>query len=106
LIEAMMPAVYFTGHHELLGWLTLETLRVWIKHGPGRTLVGPAFHFAHAAMELRRDYAAGYQALRRLLTVSEAREYEPETSLAMHCFITSARFWFEPSSVLALKFVI
>jgi signal transduction histidine kinase len=96
LIIAMMPATYFTGDHVLLGWLTLETLRVWIKHGPGRSLVGPAFHFAHAAMELRGDYAVGYQALRRLLTVSEARGYEPDTSLALHCFITSARFWFEP----------
>ena len=96
LINAMMPAVYFTGDHVLLGWLTLETLRVWIKHGPGRTLIGPAFHFAHAAMELRCDYAAGYHALRRLLTVSEARGYEPDTSLALHCFNASARFWFEP----------
>jgi hypothetical protein len=28
--------------------------------------------------------------------VSEARGYEPETSHALHCFITVTRFWFEP----------
>jgi predicted ATPase/signal transduction histidine kinase len=96
LIDAMIPAVYFTGDHALLGWLSLEALRLWMTHGPGRTLVGPAVIFGHAAMELRGDYAAGYQTLRRLLAVSEARRYEPDTSLAVHYFITSMRFWFEP----------
>jgi hypothetical protein len=64
LIIAMMPAVYFTGDHVLLGRLSLEALRVWIKEGPGRTLVGPAVHFALAGLELRGDYAAGDRALR------------------------------------------
>jgi signal transduction histidine kinase len=96
LMNAMMPAVYLNGDHVLLGWLSLEALRVWIKHGPARTLIGPAFHFAHAAIELRRNYAAGYHALRRLLTVSQARGYEPDTSQALNIFAHSARFWFEP----------
>ena len=38
----------------------------------------------------------GDHTLRRLLTVSAARGYEPETSLAIHYFITPMRFWFEP----------
>ena len=59
LIDAMVPAVYFTADHTLLSWLSLEALRVWITHGPGRTLVGPGLIFGHAAMELRGDYAAG-----------------------------------------------
>jgi predicted ATPase/signal transduction histidine kinase len=96
LINAMLPAVYFTGDHFLLSWLSLKALRLWIKHGPGRTFVGPACHFAHAAMELRGDFAAGYRVLQRLVTVSEARGYEPETSYALHCFNASARFWFKP----------
>jgi signal transduction histidine kinase len=96
LMNAMTPAVYFTGDHLLLGWMSLEALRLWIEHGPSRGLMGPAVHFAHTAIELRGDYAAGYRALRRLLTVSEARGYEPELSHALHCFNASARPWFEP----------
>jgi hypothetical protein len=96
LMNALMPPVYLNGDHALLGWLSLEALRLWIKHGPGRTLLGPASHFAHAAMELRHDYAAGYHALRRLLAGSEARGYEPDTWQALHVFNHSARFWFEP----------
>ena len=96
LFNGTMAAVYLNGDHALLGWLSLEALRVWIRHGPGRTLVGPACHFAHSAIELRGDYAAGYHALRRLLIVSEARGYEPNTSQALHVFNASARFWFEP----------
>ena len=96
LIIAMLPAVYFTSDYKLLGWLSLEALRVWINDGPGRTLVGPACRFAHAAMELRGDYAAGYRVLRRLLAVSEARGYAPETSHALHVVNACARFWFEP----------
>ena len=61
-----------------MAWLSLEALRIWLEHGPARTLVGPASHAAFAAVALRGDYAAGYRALRRILALGEARGYEPE----------------------------
>ncbi len=82
LINAIMPAVYFVPDHAMLGWLSLEALRIWGEHGPGRTLVGPASQTPFAAIALRGNYAAGYRTLRRILPLSEARGYEPETSQA------------------------
>ncbi len=95
LINTVLPAVYFTADHAALAWLSLESLRVWIEHGPARNLIGPAGHAAVSAVALRDDYAAAYRAVRRILTLSEARGYEPGTSHARYMFCTLC-FWFEP----------
>ena len=50
---------YFVADLSMHAWLSLEALRIWLEHGPGRTLLGPASHAAFAAVELRGDYAAG-----------------------------------------------
>ena len=74
----------------MLAWLSLEALRIWIEHGPARTLVGPASTAAFAAVALRGDYAAGYRAVRRILALGEARGYEPDTSQARFLFAVIA----------------
>jgi hypothetical protein len=61
-------------------WLALEAVRIWLEHGPGRTWLGPSSRAAFA-ISLRGDCAAGYRAGRRILALSEARGYEPDTSL-------------------------
>ncbi|WP_343977501.1 AAA family ATPase [Pseudonocardia aurantiaca] len=95
LLNAIMPAVYFVPDHATYGWLSLEALRIWGEHGPGRTLVGPASQTPFAAIALREDYAAGYRAVRRILPLSEARGYEPDTSQAR--FLSALlSCWFEP----------
>ncbi len=95
LLNAIMPAVYFVPDHAMLGWLSLEALRIWGEHGPGRTLVGPASQTPFAVIALREDYAAGYRAVRRILRLSEARGYEPDTSQAR--FLSALlSCWFEP----------
>ena len=86
LIDAVLPGAYFTGDLATYGWLSLEGVRIWLEHGPGRTLIGPASTAAFAAAALRGDHAAGYRALRRILAVGEARGYEPDTSQARHRF--------------------
>ena len=73
----------------------MEALRIWIEHGPGRTLVGPAGSAAFAAVALRGDYAAGYRAARRIVTLSEPRDYEPGASQARFIFSVLC-CWFEP----------
>ncbi|MFR9803682.1 AAA family ATPase [Pseudonocardia sp. RS010] len=95
LLNAVLPAAYFVPDHATIAWLSLEALRIWIAHGPGPTLVGPASIAAFAAVTLRDDYAAGYRAVRRILALGEARGYEPDTSQARSLFAILA-CWFEP----------
>ncbi|WP_343984522.1 AAA family ATPase [Pseudonocardia aurantiaca] len=95
LINAVLPAAYFLADHAMVAWLSLEALRIWLEHGPGRTLLGPASHTGFAAVALREDYAAGYRAMRRVVALGEARGYEPDTSQARFlCALLAC--WFEP----------
>jgi signal transduction histidine kinase len=95
LLNAIQVAGYFVADHAMSAWLCLEALRIWLEHGPGQTLLGPASIASFHAVAQRRDSAAGYQALRRILAVGEARGYEPDTSLARRVFgILSC--WVEP----------
>ncbi|MFD0580648.1 AAA family ATPase [Dactylosporangium darangshiense] len=95
VINAILPPVYFVADQATLGWLSLEALRIWIEHGPARTLLGPASHASWAALDLRDDYVAGYRLLRRVLATGEARGYEPDTSQARFLFALWS-CWFEP----------
>jgi signal transduction histidine kinase len=95
LLGAVPPPAYYAGDISTYGWLSLEALRIWVEHGPARTLVGPASHAAFAAVVVRGDYAAGYRAARRIVALGEARGYEPETSQARYvCAVLSC--WFGP----------
>ena len=95
LIDAATLAAYFAADPATAAWLGLEPVRIWLEHGAGPALLGPVGSAAIAAVWLRGDYAAGYQAMRRLLTVGGARGYEPDTSQARYRFAYLA-CWFEP----------
>ncbi|QRP46879.1 AAA family ATPase [Amycolatopsis sp. FDAARGOS 1241] len=95
LIDAALPAAYFVADPALIAWLSLETLRIWLEHGPGPTLVGPASHAAYHAGAQRGAYSAGYRALQRIVALGEARGWEPGTSQARHMFAALSG-WFEP----------
>jgi predicted ATPase/signal transduction histidine kinase len=96
LINAVLAATYFVADHATHAWLSLETLRIWLEHGPGPSLVGPASNAAFATVTMRGDYAAGYQAVRRILALGEVRGYEPDTSQARFLFSVLC-CWFEPA---------
>ena len=76
LLSAMVPAAYFSGDHATFAWLAMEALRIWMEHGPGPTLVGPASYIATAAVTLRGDYARAYRAARRILDLGEPQRRE------------------------------
>jgi hypothetical protein len=80
----------------LFAWLSLEALRIWIHHGPTRSLLGSASYTAFAALALRGDYAAAYRAMRRILELGAASGYEPDTSYARLLFAAGVCHWFEP----------
>ena len=80
LISVILAPAYFVADLEMHAWLSLEALRIWLAHGPGRTLLSPTSHAAFAAVELRGDFAAGYRTARRILALGEARGNEPGIS--------------------------
>ena len=96
LINAVLAATYFVADHATHAWLSLEALRIWLEHGPGPTLVGPASTAAFATVTMRGDYAAGYRAVRRILALGEVCGYEPDTSQAQFLFSVLC-CWFEPA---------
>jgi signal transduction histidine kinase len=94
LLNAMLPAAY-NADLSTYAWLSLEAVRIWLAHGPGPTLVGPASDAAFAAVAVRGDYAAGYRAVRRIMALAEACGHEPGRSLARLLFALLA-CWSEP----------
>ncbi|MER7283804.1 AAA family ATPase [Dactylosporangium sp. NPDC000244] len=95
-ITAILPAAYFAADYATFSWLSLEALRIWLEHGLGPTLVGPASHAAFYIVVLRGGYAAaGHRALRRIMALGEARGCEPDTSQARFLFALVC-CWFEP----------
>jgi signal transduction histidine kinase len=95
LINTLTPANYFVADQAMHAWLSFEALRIWLEHGPARTLIGPAICTGFSVLGLRDDYTAGYQASRRILSLGEARGYEPDTSQARFMFALQS-CWFEP----------
>ena len=95
VIDAIQPAAYFGQEPLLMAWLSMQALRIWHEHGPARPLVGAATGIPVAAVALRNNYALPYRALRRLLALSEARGYEPETSQPRF-ILALLMWWFEP----------
>jgi signal transduction histidine kinase len=97
MIGALVPAAFFIpDDFALFLWLTLEAPRIWLAHGPARSLVGPAGVAANAATVKRgENYADGYRAMQRVVAIGEARGYEPETSLVRASF-AGIVCWFEP----------
>jgi signal transduction histidine kinase len=95
VIDAVLPVTYFLADPALIAWLALEALRIWIEHGPGPTLVGPAGHAAYHAGPQRGDDDAAYRGLQRIVALGEARGYEPGTSQARHMY-AAVSGWFEP----------
>ncbi|MCW6008234.1 diguanylate cyclase [Micromonospora sp. CPCC 205371] len=95
LINRMLPPA-FQSDPDTMVWLVLQAVRMWAEHGPGRTLVGPAAHLPFATTRRRQDYRTGYRLLRRVLAVSEARGYEPDTAQARFLYAFSAGHWFAP----------
>jgi len=95
LINRMLPPA-FQSDPATMVWLVLQAVRMWAEHGPGRTLVGPVAHLPFATARRRQDYHTGHRLMRRVLAVSEARGYEPDTAQARFLYAFVAGHWFAP----------
>ncbi len=61
LIDGVLPTAYFVADPSLIAWLALQALRIWIEHGPSRSLIGSVGHAAYHAGVQGGDYPAGYR---------------------------------------------
>ncbi len=95
VINRLIPPAFFSDQ-TTMAWLVLQAGEVWAGHGAAAALVGPLSHAAFVTIPVRGDYRAGYQAVRRVLTVGEARGYEPDTSQAKFLHSLGTITWFEP----------
>jgi diguanylate cyclase (GGDEF)-like protein len=95
VMQRLTHAAYF-GDHDLLGWVILESRRMWAEHGPQRQLVEILSHSELMTIGRAGDFRAGYQVGRRVLAISAERGYEPETSYARYLYGAIASPWFEP----------
>ena len=39
--RSVLPAAYSAPNHAMVAWLSLEALRIWLEHGPGRHRARP-----------------------------------------------------------------
>lgn len=81
VITRMIPAAYYRDP-SLMAWLVMRAWRIWHRHGPGRSLVGPLGSLPSVTIGLRQDFRTGHRVLRHVIAVSQSRGYEPETSQA------------------------
>ncbi|MEU8003179.1 diguanylate cyclase [Catellatospora sp. NPDC049111] len=94
LINHMMAPAFFSDQ-DTMAWLTLQALRLWVRHGPLANLVGPLAHLTFVTVGRCGDYLTGHRALLRVIAVGEARGYEPDTSQARFLYALSTGHWYE-----------
>lgn len=93
----------FSCNPLMRSWLTLESQRLWVEHGPTASLVATLGDACNLTVALRQDYRSGYAASRYALAVGQAQGYEPETSQTRFAFATFAAHWFEPLPACAAQ---
>jgi diguanylate cyclase (GGDEF)-like protein/PAS domain S-box-containing protein len=102
VIDKVMSAAFF---HDpaMLAWLVLRSWRIWTEQGPCEHLVGAMSHVAMVTAGAQGDYRTGYDAVRRIVAVGEARGWEPATSQARWLLAVSIQAWFEPLENVAAE---
>jgi diguanylate cyclase (GGDEF)-like protein len=95
VILKLIPAAFFCGS-PVMPWLVTASARLWAEGGPLPGLVGALAHASFVTVALQGDYRTGYAVVDRVLAVSTALGYEPETSLARTLRGISAAHWLQP----------
>jgi diguanylate cyclase (GGDEF)-like protein/PAS domain S-box-containing protein len=102
VINRVMAAAYFCDP-VAMAWLVLRARRIWAELGPCPHLVGPIAHAGILTIGVEGDYRTGYEAVRRMVSVGEARGYEPMTSQARFLLTVGSQPWFEPLEEVAAQ---
>jgi len=99
----VLLAPAFSCDPRMRSWLTLESQRLWVEHGPTASMVATLGDACNLTVALRQDYRCGYAASRYALAVGQQQGYEPETSQTRFAFATFAAHWFEPLQECAVQ---
>ena len=95
LLHRLAPTAYMSRSPYTV-WLALQAHRLWVEEGPNARLAASLGLLPVLGITLRQDYRLGYQAIRRILLVSQARHYDQATSMLRFALVSFGRPWFEP----------
>ena len=77
-------------------WLSLEAHRLWVEYGPCAQLMPSAGTVPFLLAGMPQDYRGAYESGRHMVSVGEARGFEPGTSMVRVIFSIAACHWVEP----------
>ena len=93
----MAPAIFADQTNPAVAsWLIVTAVRMWGRDGPDAALVGPSAWIGLLCIDRRRDYRAARRLVRRIVAVSAARGYEPESWVARFLYAACVGHWFDP----------
>jgi len=102
IVLQTLPPAFFSGHRTMV-WLVATAQRLWADHGPCAALIGSLGHagivnvvWRFLSNSGRAEYRTGYEILRHLSVVSQARDWALETLHAGFLASISTMHWFEP----------
>ncbi|MBI2731859.1 MAG: diguanylate cyclase [Aquabacterium sp.] len=95
VLSKTQVAAYFCSA-KIGSWLTMESHRLWVEHGPCAALMMTLSSTPVQLMAIAEDYEGAYTLSRHLVKVGEARHYEPATSVARFLYGFWVSHWFEP----------
>ncbi|AKJ28935.1 diguanylate cyclase [Caldimonas brevitalea] len=95
LILKTANAAYFCDV-VVFAWVILEAHRLWIEHGPCAELMPGVGATPFLLVGGPQDYRGAYEAGRHLVSVGDARGFEPGTSVARCIYSIAAGHWVEP----------
>jgi len=95
LIVKTANAAYFCDP-SAAAWLVLEAHRLWIEYGPCAQLMPSAGGVTFLLAGMQQGNRAAYDLARHMVSVGEARGFEPGTSAVRCIFSIAAEHWVEP----------
>lgn len=85
-------------------WLILESHRLWTEHGPCAQLMPSVSAVPFLLVGMPQDYRGAYTSARHLVSVGEARGFEPGTSVAKCILSIGAGHWVEPIENIVVSY--
>ncbi|HWS36464.1 MAG TPA: AAA family ATPase, partial [Actinoplanes sp.] len=96
LFNRLLPTAFQLQERLIVAWILLESRQLWDRHGPSAMLAATLPTIGPMMASLLGDYRTGGRIGRHVLAVSEARDYEPFTSLLRHRYALQLMPWMEP----------
>ncbi len=94
LSKTQVAAFFFAA--KLGAWLTMESHRLWVEHGPSPALMATMSSTPMQLIAILQDYKGAHITARHLLEVGESRGYTTATPIARYIYTLCTLHWFEP----------